>query len=252
MRRVAAIYDIHGNLPALEAVLEDVTASGADAVVVGGDVLPGPMPKECLDRLFDVGLPMHFIHGNGESAAVQLLSGQVPASVPEAFRPAIQWSAEQLPDKYRKAITRWPLTLRIEVDALGEVLFCHATSRNDTELITRLSPDERIREVFPGFKRLVAVCGHTHMQFDRTVDSLRVVNAGSVGMPFGEPGAYWLLLGPDVQLMRTMYDLEAAAERLRGSAFPGVADFVTRQVLNRPSEEQILAAYASADGRASN
>jgi hypothetical protein len=81
---------------------------------------------------------------------------------------------------------------------------------------------------------------------------LRVVNAGSVGMPFGEPGAYWLLLGPDVQLMRTMYDLEAAAERLRGSAFPGVADFVTRQVLNRPSEEQILAAYASADGRASN
>jgi predicted phosphodiesterase len=249
VQRVAALYDIHGNLPALEAVLDESAAARVDAIVVGGDVLPGPMPRECLDLLFDLGLPTHFIHGNGESAALQVLGGQVPEKVPESFRPALQWSAEQLPDEYRKAITRWPLTLRIEIESLGEVLFCHATSRSDTELITRLSPDERIREVFPGFERIVAVCGHTHMQFDRTVDSLRVVNAGSVGMPFGEPGAHWLLLGPDVQLKRTSYDVEAAAERLRASAFPDVSAFVERQVLNRPSEEQILAAYARADGR---
>jgi predicted phosphodiesterase len=249
MLRVAAIYDIHGNLPALEAVLEEVATARVDAVVVGGDVLPGPMPKECLDRLFDLGLPTYFIHGNGESAAIQVLRGQVPEKVPEAFRPAVQWSAEQLPDEYRNAITRWPLTLLIEMEALGDVLFCHATARNDTEVITRVSPDERIREVFPGFNHIVAVCGHTHMQFDRTVDALRVVNAGSVGMPFGEPGAHWLLLGPDVQLKRTSYDLEAAAKRLRESGFPDVSAFVERQVLNRPSEEQILAAYAKADGR---
>ena len=249
MLQVAAIYDIHGNLPALEAVLEDVAAAGVDAIVVGGDVLPGPMPKECLDRLLATGRPTHFIHGNGESAALEVLGGRIPESVPEAFRPAVQWSAEQLPDEYRRAITRWPLTFRLSIEGLGEVLFCHATSRNDTELITRLSPDERVREVFPGFKNIVAVCGHTHMQFDRTVDSLRVVNAGSVGMPFGEPGACWLLLGPDVQLKRTSYDLDAAAEHLRASAFPDVATFVERQLLNRPSEEQILAAYAGADGR---
>ena len=249
MQRVAAIYDIHGNLPALEAVLDEINNTGVDAIVVGGDVLPGPMPKECLDRLFDTGVPTHFIHGNGESAAVQVFSGLIPEGVPEAFRPGVQWSAEQLPDEYRKAITRWPLTLRIEIEALGEVLFCHATSRNDTEVITRLSPDERIREVFPGFKRLVAVCGHTHMQFDRTVDALRVVNAGSVGMPFGEAGAYWLLLGPDVHLMRTSYDVHIAATRLRMSGFPGISDFLARQILTRPTEEQILDAYAKADGR---
>lgn len=249
MLHVAAIYDIHGNLPALEAVLDEVAAARVDAIVVGGDVLPGPMPKECLDRLFDLGLPTYFIHGNGESAALQVLRGEIPEKVPEAFRPAVQWSAEQLPDEYRHAIARWPLTFRLSIDGLGEVLFCHATSRNDTELITRLSPDERLREVFPGFKNIVAVCGHTHMQFDRTVDSLRVVNAGSVGMPFGEPGAHWLLLGPDVQLKRTSYDLLAAAERLRASGFPDVSTFVERQVLNRPSEEQILAAYSKADGR---
>ena len=247
--RVAAIYDIHGNLPALEAVLDEVAAAQVDAIVVGGDVLPGPMPKECLDRLYSTGFSPYFIHGNGESAAIQILAGRVPKQVPEAFRPAVQWSAEQLPDEYRHAMAAWPPTMHLEVDGLGSVLFCHATARNDTELITRLSPDERFREVFPGIQSNVVVCGHTHMQFDRTVDSLRVVNAGSVGMPFGEPGAHWLLLGPDVQLKRTPYDLEAAAELLQTSAFPDVSTFVERQVLSRPSEEQILAAYARADGR---
>jgi putative phosphoesterase len=250
--RVAALYDIHGNLPALEAVLDAVATAAVDAIVVGGDVVPGPMPKECLDRLYSTGLPTHFIHGNGESAALQVLAGRIPENVPQAFRPAIQWSAEQLPDEYRAAIAGWPATLRLQIDGLGDVFFCHATARNDTELVTRLSPNGRVLEVFPQMQRTVVVCGHTHMQFDRTVDSLRVVNAGSVGMPFGEPGAHWLLLGPDVQFMRTSYDLESAAARLRTSAFPGVADFVARQVLSRPSEEQILSAYARSDGRQSS
>jgi predicted phosphodiesterase len=247
--RVAALYDIHGNLPALEAVLDEVAGARVEAIVVGGDVLPGPMPKECLDRLYSTGLPTHFIHGNGESAALQVLAGRVAEEVPEAFRPAVQWSAEQLPDEYREEISGWPSTRRLAIDGLGEVFFCHATARNDTELVTRLSPDARVLDVFPELRSTVAVCGHTHMQFDRTVDSLRVVNAGSVGMPFGEPGAYWLLLGPGVQLKRTSYDLDSAAMRLRASAFPDVSAFVERQVLNRPTEEQILAAYARADGR---
>ena len=251
MLRVAALYDIHGNLPALEAVLDEVAVARVDAIVVGGDVLPGPMPIECLDRLFDTRLATYFIHGNGESAALQILRGEVPEKVPEAFRPAVQWSAERLPDEYRTAVAGWPPTLRLEIEGLGEVFFCHATARNDTELVTRLSPDARVLEVFPELKSSVAVCGHTHMQFDRTVGSLRVVNAGSVGMPFGEPGAHWLSLGPDVEFRRTSYDLEAAAAHLRTSAFPGVADFVARQVLNRPSEEQILATYARGDGRTS-
>ena len=249
MRRVAALYDIHGNLPALEAVLEGVGALGVDTIVVGGDVLPGPLPRECLERLFSTGVPTYFIHGNGESAALEILRGEVPQKVPEAFRPAVQWSAEQLPDEYRDAIAAWPATMQLGINGLGEVLFCHATARNDTELITRLSPDWRIREVFPAVTSSLVICGHTHMQFDRTVDSLRVVNAGSVGMPFGESGAHWLLLGPDVQLKRTPYDVEAAAARLRASGFPGISAFVEGQVLNRPPEEQILAAYARADGR---
>jgi len=86
------------------------------------------------------------------------------------------------------------------------------------------------------------------MQFDRTVGSLRVVNAGSIGMPFADPGAYWLLLGPDVQLRRTSYDLEAAAARIRRTKFPGADAFAT-QVLTPRTESEMLAAYARSDGR---
>ena len=249
MQRVAALYDIHGNLPALEAVLDEVRQLNVDAIVVGGDVLPGPMPRECLELLHNTGIRTLFIHGNGESAALQSLRGGSLEKVPEAFRPAVEWSALQIPGDYEVAIRAWPLTVRLRIENVGETLFCHATPRNDTEIFTRLSPDERIRTVLAGARADVVVCGHTHMQFDRTVESVRVVNAGSIGMPFAAPGAYWLLLGPDVQLRRTGYDLDAAAERLRRSEFPGAAQFVDRQVLSPPSEEQMLAAYAKADGR---
>lgn len=249
MQRVAALYDIHGNLPALEAVLDEVRQLNVDAIVVGGDVLPGPLPHECLDLLHHTGARTLFIHGNGESAALEHLAGGTLDKVPQAFRPAVEWSALQISGDDANAMRAWPLAVRLRIETVGEALFCHATPRNDTEICTRLSPDERIRTVLAGAGADVVVCGHTHMQFDRTVDGMRVVNAGSIGMPFAAPGAYWLLLGPDVQLRRTGYDLDAAAERLRRSEFPGVEQFVERQVLNPPSEEQMLAAYASADGR---
>jgi predicted phosphodiesterase len=249
MPRIAALYDIHGNLPALEAVLDEVRRAGVEAIVVGGDVLPGPMPRECLDLLHSTGIRTEFIHGNGESAALESRRGGALDRVPEPFRPGIRWSAEQLPDEYARDISAWPLSVRLEVDGIGEVLFCHATPRNDTEIFTRLSPDERIEEMFGGVDCRVAVCGHTHMQFDRTVGSLRVVNAGSVGMPFGQPGADWLLSGPDVQLRHTAYDLDAAAARIRRCGYPDAEAFAANQVLKPRSEEEMLAIYAKVDGR---
>ena len=81
------------------------------------------------------------------------------------------------------------------------------------------------------------------MQFDRTLGKIRIVNAGSVGMPFGKPGAYWLLLGPDVQLRHTPYDLASAAERIRDTAYPQAEEFA-EGVLQPPSEEAMLAAFA--------
>jgi putative phosphoesterase len=242
--RVAAIYDIHGNLPALEAVLQDVRRAEVDHVVVGGDVLPGPMPRETITCLLDLDIPVRFIQGNGDR---EVLSPT--GAVPEPFREAMRWVAQQLPPEHERLIASWPQTLRIEISGLGEVLFCHATPRNDTEVFTRLTSEDRLLPIFEGLNVPVVVCGHTHMQFDRTIGRIRVVNAGSVGMPFQEPGAYWLLLGPNVQLRQTPYDLAKAAERIRGTTYPQAQDFAARNVLQPPSEAETLEAFTKVELR---
>ena len=247
--RVAAIYDIHGNLPALAAVLEDVRRAGADHVVVGGDVLPGPMPVETLDCLLGVDdVPVHFLRGNGDRAVLEELAG-AESSLPEPVREVVRWSARQLRPEHARHLASWPETLRLELPGLSKVLFCHATPRNDTEIFTRLTPEERLLPVFSGLDVPLVVCGHTHMQFDRRIGSLRVVNAGSVGMPFGEPGAYWLLLGPGVHLQRTSYDLAAAAERIRGTSYPQAREFAAQDLLHPRSEKEVLASFAKAELR---
>jgi hypothetical protein len=123
------------------------------------------------------------------------------------------------------------------------VLFCHATPRNDTEIFTRLTPEHVLGPVFAGLDVPLVICGHTHMPFDRTVGAIRVVNAGSAGMPFGAPGADWLLLGPGVEPRHTIFDLDGAAERLRNTSYPEVDTFVERYVRHPPSEAVMLDAY---------
>ncbi len=188
---VAAIYDIHANLPALEAVLEEIRQVGADHVVVGGDVLPGPMPRETLTYLLDLGIPVQFIYGNGEIAVLEQMARKDPATVPEHYRPVIRWTAQQLRPEYEGLLA----------------------------------------------------------QFDRMVGTVRVVNAGSVGMPFGEPGADWLLLGPDVQLRHTRYDLAKAAEQIRDTGYPQAHDFAANNVLQPPSETKMLDLFTRAELR---
>lgn len=241
--RVAAIYDIHGNLPALEAVLQDVRQAEVDHVVVGGDVVPGPMPRETLACLLDLDVPVQFIQGNGEREMLAQMAGTEPDAVPEQFRGIMRWVAQQLHPEHKRLLAGWPKILQVEIYELGEVLFCHATPRSDTEIFTRLTPEDRLLPIFAGLNVPIAICGHTHIQSDRTIERIRVVNAGSVGMPFGEPGAYWLLLGPNVQLRHTPYDLAKAAERIRATNYPQAQDFAERNVLHPPSEEEMLAAF---------
>jgi predicted phosphodiesterase len=245
--RVAALYDIHGNLPALEAVVQEMRHAQVDQVVVGGDVIPGPMPLQTLEYLYHLDIPTQFIRGNCEVAVLDHLAGTDSSSLPEQAREAIHWTAQQLPADLQRLIASWPATLRIEIPGLGPVMFCHATPRSETECFTRLTPEDRLLAVFsePGISLIV--CGHTHMQFDRMVGNVRVVNAGSVGMPFGQAGAYWLLLGPDVQLRHTHYDLEEAASRIRDTNYPQSQDFALNNVLNPPSEEAMLQVFSRSE-----
>jgi diadenosine tetraphosphatase ApaH/serine/threonine PP2A family protein phosphatase len=103
--------------------------------------------------------------------------------------------------------------------------------------------------LFEGLAGTLVVCGHTHMQFDRTIGRTRVVNAGSVGMPFGEPSAYWLLLGHGVQLRKTSYDLLAATDRVRATKYPQAEEFAARSILQPPSEDEMLTAFTDVSFR---
>src|SRR5262249_11276628 len=134
--RVAALHDIHSNLPALEAAFGEARQAAVDIIIVGGDVLSGPMPVEVLQRLLDIPVATHFIRGNGEVAVLQELAGKAPAGAPKEFRPAIAWVAERF-QEYRPMLANWPMTLKLQIDGLGTVLFCHATPPNEDECFTR-------------------------------------------------------------------------------------------------------------------
>jgi predicted phosphodiesterase len=238
--RVAALYDIHGNAPALDAVLDDARRARVDRIVVGGDVLPGPLPLEALDALARVGVPTDYIMGNGDREVLAHLRGS-GSLLPDSFRHLIAWTAKQLRPADVQRISSWPATLRLTIDGLGDILFCHATPRNDVEIFTRLTPDEIVKPMLADAAAPVVVCGHTHMQFDRRFGSTRVVNAGSVGMPFSEPGAYWLLLGPrDIELRRTVYGFDAAARTIEASDYPQAKEFAAMNVLSPTPEAEML------------
>lgn len=246
---IAAIYDLHANLPALEAVLEDIRRAKVDRIIVGGDVLPGPMPRETIQCLLDLKIPVQFIHGNGDREVLARMRGVETGGVPEQFRVVIDWTAQQLQPEHERLLAGWPSTLEFDIDGLGQVLFCHATPRNDTEIFTRLTPEDRLLPVFQGVSASVVVCGHTHMQFDRTVGATRILNAGSVGMPFGQPGADWLLLGSGVEFRHTSYDLAQAAARIRKTAYPQAKEFTEHNLLHPPSEKDMLQAFSRVELR---
>lgn len=247
--RVAALYDIHGNLPALEAVVHDVQQEDVDLIVVGGDVV-GPMSQETLARLLSLDIPVRFIHGNGDRVVLVHARGEPIDEVPARYRDCITWTADRLDNASLRAMAAWPSTCEVEIDGLGQVLFCHATPQNDVDCFTRATPNDRVARLFAGVQARTVICGHTHMQFDRVVGQLRIVNAGSVGAPFAPPaGAHWLLLGPDVQLRQTPYDVARAAEEIRATGFPLVEEVAIRYVLNPPSEAETLAMFAPADTR---
>lgn len=238
--RVAALYDIHSNLPALEAVLQEVREADVDQIVIGGDVFHGPMPCETLERLLELKTPALYIQGNCDRDVLAQMRGTEPTDLPEQVRGAMRWCAAQLGPDDERRIASWPETTHLNIPGLGDVLFCHATPRNDTEVFTRLTADDRLLPIFGDLKEALVVCGHTHMQFDRMIGRVRVVNAGSVGMPFGKPGADWLLLGPDVELRHTSYDTEVAAQRVRATKYPQAQEFADRSILQPPSEQEML------------
>ena len=191
-------------------------------------------------------IPVQCIHGNGESNILAVNRGELLDRVPERLHDAMHWVERRLPPEYLAEFAAWPLTLRLAHPEIGDILFCHATPRDDTEIFTRITPEGRLRALFDAANADLVVCGHTHMQFDRFVGSTRVINSGSVGMPYGERGAHWLLIDSDVRFRRTEYDYDGAAARIHETEFPGAHEFARLIVFSPPAELEMTERLESA------
>jgi len=241
--RVAALYDVHGNLPALEAVLADPRCAAADVIACGGDLVLGPYPAECLDLLEGYGERVRFIMGNCDREA---------AETPEEgeLGVAASWSGERLGPERVARVSRWPLVAELDLEGLGHVLFCHATPTSDRPILTRITPEGDVARELGGVQTGVVVCGHTHVQYDRRVGPVRLVNAGSVGMPYeGSPDARWAILEDgDVELVATVYDAEVALERLERAGFPLFERWLIEPLRGEISGEEATESFESRRG----
>jgi diadenosine tetraphosphatase ApaH/serine/threonine PP2A family protein phosphatase len=235
MTRVAALYDVHGNLPALEAVLAEIDDGWT--ILVGGDVALGPMPRETLALLRELGAT--FIRGNCDREVA------APPAGDEIWAARARWVHDRLDEDDLAFLRELPHPFALDVDELGQVLFCHGSPRSDEEILTAITPPKRLDPILDGVQENVVVCGHTHAQFDRLVGDRRIVNAGSVGMAYeGEAGiADWALLGPVIELRRTRYDVEETARHVRASDFPGAEEFVEESLLHPPTAEEVTAHF---------
>jgi predicted phosphodiesterase len=243
--RVAALYDIHGNLPALRAVLADVARDSVDLVLIGGDVATGPLPRQTLDQLIALGSQARCVRGNADREIVSAYDSDrrdIDAEEDPAMR-ASAFAAAQISREQRDLLASFAPSVLLHPDGLGPTVFCHGSPRSDSEILTTETTEQRLRTIIEDVDQSVIVCGHTHRQFDRRVDRWRVVNAGSVGMPYeGRPGAYWALFGPGVESRRTEYDLDAAVGELRAGRYPDLEEML-KESLVEPADPDDVARF---------
>lgn len=235
---LAVLYDIHGNLPALEAVLAEAELREADRFLIGGDVAWGPMPRATLERLQELGGRALFIRGNADREVARAdVSG-----APDWIGKVTTWCFEELREDQRAFLDSHDQRLVFDVPGVGDVLFCHGSPRSDTECITPATPAPRLQEMLQDVVQALVFCGHTHMQFEHRLSGVRVVNPGSVGLPYeDEPGAYWALVDDEVELLKTGYDFGGAAETFRHSGCP--SSYFADQMLSPTSREEAIEAF---------
>jgi predicted phosphodiesterase len=248
LSRVAVLSDIHGVLPALEAVLAEPEVAAAERIVLTGDITAGPQPAEVLALLRGQGDRVLWIAGNADRELVEYRRGE-RTSIPDPIAP---FAAAQLTEDEIEFLAALPTSLTLPIHGLGNVLFCHATPRDDEEIVLVDSRPDRWTEVFADVPETVrtVVCGHTHMPYVRLAHGRLVVNPGSIGMPYGRPGAHWCLLGPGTDLRVTRYDIPAAITRLVAeSAYPEIAEWADYYLHARATDVEALEAFGPRDGR---
>jgi putative phosphoesterase len=246
---VAVLSDIHGVLPALDAVLAEPDVADAERIIVTGDIALGPQPVEVLDRLSGLGERVVWVRGNCERELVDLARDP---SLTVPF-PISRYAADRLDPEHLALLENLPHPVTLDIDGFGPVVFCHGTPRDDNEIVLVDTRLERWAEAFadvPDDVRAI-VCGHTHMPFVRLVDRRLVVNAGSVGMSYGSLGADWVMLDRGAVTVRsTLYDVEAARAAIRETCdYPDIDEWTDEYLYARNSDAEALAVFGPGDGR---
>jgi diadenosine tetraphosphatase ApaH/serine/threonine PP2A family protein phosphatase len=208
---LALLYDVHGNLPALDAVLAQCESEDAPRVLLGGDYsVFGPWPRETLERLRELDAVV-WLRGNGERWLVE------EPEVPEQARAFVDTALEAARADLTPEDVQWLYALPTEMELDG-VLYCHGSPRSDIESFAP-EPQEGEARLLAGVRDATVVFGHSHVQYRRPgPDGTELVNPGSVGMPLdGDTRAGWALTrNGRFELRRTAYDVERAVARLRG------------------------------------
>jgi predicted phosphodiesterase len=227
--RVAALADVHGNAYALEAVLADVSLERVDLIVFGGDLTWGPLPNETLALVRALETPARFVRGNADRMV----------GSDESERGA--WLAAQHGPEATALVNGFDPFVVVDLDGLGPTRFVHGSPRSDEECVTPETPAERVSEFMAGVPERVVVTAHVHVSYDREVAGVRLIGPGSVGRPYeGEHGARWAVLGPGVELRRTDYDHDVAADAYRRSGIPKV-DLDVDALLHPITRAEIIA-----------
>ena len=231
--RVACLADVHGNTAALEAVIGSAEFAGVDAVVFLGCTTTGPEPLGVLSLAARLDRPTFYLRGNGERAVLELADGAGDEEWDTG-----RWLVERHGSTGLAAIRAWPTGLIADLPVLGPTRFCHGSPRSDIELLTPQTSANRIREATSRIAERVVVHGHTHLQYERRVGNLRIIAPGSVGLPYtaGEFGARWAIIGVEVRLLTTGYDLAEAQHRIRATGYPNPAFLHTLEQPPTPAE----------------
>jgi predicted phosphodiesterase len=243
--QIAVLADVHGNLPALRAVLDALDREPVDAIVVAGDVCGGPLVRDALELLEARPEPLHWIAGNSERETVAVFDGaELPDGPPGR---AAAWSSGQLDRRWHDALAGWPIAV-----TLDGVCFCHGSPRRDDEILTRGTPDPALAEALADVPEALVVGGHTHQQMIRRVHAdLVYANAGSVGLPYeGSVGAFWMLVADGAPRLReTSYDRAAALAELRAAGFPELEDHLDGSLISIVDPDWVTAFFEHTAGR---
>jgi predicted phosphodiesterase len=233
---LACLADVHCNTAALDAVLAAPEFQTADAVVFMGCLTTGPDPLGVLERCLSLDKPALFIAGNGERAVLEVAQGRV---IPEWA--AGEWLVERHGTEGLDTIRGWPETIVCEVRGVGAIRVCHGSPRSDIELLTPGTSEERIAEATSMVPERTIAHGHTHLQYQRAAAGRQIIAPGSVGLPYttGPFGARWAMLGPDVRLLTTGYELAEAERRIEPIGYPNATYLPTLR--NPPTPDEIIA-----------